>query len=99
MARWIREIFQQWGVLIVGFAVIAALIGIAAMFQSVPEPPPPAAVATARQDDKPKPAASHARVAPPVTENKQVSDTKPKVAAAPTAPTDQTAAPAPAPQP
>jgi len=65
MARWIREIFQQWGVLIVGLAVIAAVIGVAAMFQSVPAPPAPVAVAAARQDDKPKPAASHAPAATP----------------------------------
>jgi nitrite reductase (NO-forming) len=97
MARWIREIFQQWGVLIVGLAVIAAVIGVAAMFQSVPAPPAPVAVAAARQDDKPKPAASHA---PAATPDKQASDAKAKVAAAaPAARTDQTSAAAPAPLP
>jgi nitrite reductase (NO-forming) len=101
MPRWIREIFQQWGVLISGLAVIAAVIAIAAMLQSVPAPPTPVAVAAAKQDDKPKPTATPVQAAAPASDSKQASDAKAKitVAAAPSARTDQVVAAAPAPQP
>jgi len=65
MGGWIWEKIQQWLVLIVGLAAIPVMIGIGALFQTVSQPPTTVAVAPAKQDEAPKPAASPAPKATP----------------------------------